>query len=217
MAEEGNDAQVTLQCMTTEHFVLQTARAATIQEANQRANLFLTSVSSVAIALSFVAQVTKMGTPFVLFSLILLPCVFFIGLVTFVRAVQVAIEDMVHARGMARIRHYYVEVAPAMQSYLVHSTHDDRSAVLVDKGLSPSPLQYFMTTAGMVSVISSAIAGVFTGIAATAAAGAGMALGLAAGMLAFAASVFVLRSYHLRAWAAAEQRLTVLFPGTRGE
>lgn len=104
MTKESTNAQQVLQCMTTEHFVLQTARAATIQEANQRANLFLTSVSSVTIALSFVAQVTEMGMPFVLFSLILLPCLFFIGLVTFVRAVQVAIEDMVHARGMARIR-----------------------------------------------------------------------------------------------------------------
>ncbi|MES0101325.1 hypothetical protein [Mesorhizobium sp. M0019] len=95
-----DQAQQALQCLTTEHFVLQNARAATIQEANQRADLFLTSVSSATIALSFVAQVTEMGRPFVLFSLILLPCLFFIGLVTFVRAVQVAIEDMVHARGM---------------------------------------------------------------------------------------------------------------------
>lgn len=217
MAEESNDTQAILQCMTTEHFVLQTARAATIQEANQRAGLFLTSVSSVAIALSFVAQVTKMGMPFVLFSLVLLPCVFFIGLATFVRAVQVAIEDMVHARGMARIRHYYVEAAPAMQRYLVHSTHDDRSAMLVDKGLRPSPSQYFMTTAGLVSVISSAIAGVFTGIATAGVFGAEMALGVIAGMLAFAVNVFVLRRYHVLAWAAAEKTLTILFPDTRAD
>ncbi|MCJ9750661.1 hypothetical protein MOV61_08005 [Neorhizobium sp. BETTINA12A] len=216
MAEEGNDTNTILQCMTTEHFVLQTARAATIQEANQRANLFLTSVSSVAIALSFVAQVTEMGMPFVLFSLILLPCLFFIGLVTFIRAVQVAIEDMVHARGMARIRHYYVDVAPIMQKYLIHSTHDDLSAVLVDKGFKPSPLQYFMTTAGMVSVVSSTVAGVFAGIFTTAVAGAGMALGLIAGTLALSARVFVLRRYHVRAWAAAEQRLTIVFPDSAG-
>jgi hypothetical protein len=117
MSEERNNTQQILQCMPTEHFVLQTARAATIQEANQRANLFLTSVSSVTIALSFVAQVTEMGKPFVLFSLVLLPGLFFIGLVTFVRTVQVAIEDMVHARGMARIRHFYVELTPIMQKY----------------------------------------------------------------------------------------------------
>src|SRR5919109_4205327 len=121
---EADTGSEMLQVMTTEHFVLQTARSATIQEANQRANLFLPSVSSATVALAFVAQVTQMGQPFVLFSLILLPCLYFIGLVTFVRAVQVAVEDMVHARGMARIRHYYVELAPSMQRYLVHSVHD---------------------------------------------------------------------------------------------
>src|ERR671930_2057865 len=116
--DNSESEQRALQCLTTEHFALQTARAATIQEANQRANLFLTSVSSATIALAFVAQVTQMGEPFLLFSLILLPCLYFIGLVTFVRTVQVAIEDMVHARGMARIRHYYVEHAPEMERYL---------------------------------------------------------------------------------------------------
>ncbi|MDK1492061.1 hypothetical protein QN219_18645 [Sinorhizobium sp. 7-81] len=211
---EGDNTQQVLQCMTTEHFVLQTARTATIQEANQRANLFLTSVSSATIALAFVAQVTQMGPPFVLFSLILLPCLFFIGLVTFVRAVQVAIEDMVHARGMARIRHYYTEFAPVMQKYLIHSTHDDRSAVLVDKGFKPSPQQYFMSVSGMVSTINGAIAGVFAGIVATSLFSSGMVLGVISGICAFATSSLLLRRYHMRAWAAAEHKLPTLFPGS---
>ena len=153
-AHEDEDRQQMSQFMTTEHFVLQTARAATIQEANQRANLFLTTVSSATIALAFVAQVTQMGQPFVLFSLILLPCLYVIGLATFVRTVQVSIEDMVHARGMARVRHYYVEIVPSMQPYLIHSIHDDDRALLSDKALKPSYWQSFMSTAGLVSVIS---------------------------------------------------------------
>jgi len=43
--DEGEIRRRMLDVMTTEHFVLQTARAATIQEVNQRAQLFLTSVS----------------------------------------------------------------------------------------------------------------------------------------------------------------------------
>jgi hypothetical protein len=42
--DEGEIRRRMLDVMTTEHFVLQTARAATIQEANQRAQLFLASV-----------------------------------------------------------------------------------------------------------------------------------------------------------------------------
>jgi hypothetical protein len=210
---EADTGSETLQVMTTEHFVLQTARSATIQEANQRANLFLTSVSSATIALAFVAQVTQMGRPFVLFSLILLPCLYFIGLVTFVRAVQVAIEDMVHARGMARIRHYYADLAPATRRYLIHSIHDDRSALLVDKGfIKSSPWQFFVTTAGMVSTINSAIAGVFAGVVTTLAVGLAITLSVIVGLLIFGASILLLRRFHEQAWAAAEQKLTVLFP-----
>ncbi|MGK9168450.1 hypothetical protein KXR53_19210 [Inquilinus limosus] len=209
---QGETGQRMLQFMTTEHFALQTARAATIQEANQRANLFLTSVSSATIALAFVAQVTQMGQPFVLFSLILLPCLYFIGIVTFVRAVQVAIEDMVHARGIARIRHYYVEIAPLMEKYLIHSTHDDDQAVLTDKSLEPSRWQSFMSTAGLVSVIAGAIAGVFAGVVVKAVAGSTVTAPVVLGITIFAMNVVLLRRYHVRAWTTAEQRLAVLFP-----
>ncbi len=213
--DEAKSRQQALQFMTTEHFVLQTARAATIQEANQRANLFLTSVSSATIALAFVAQVTQMGQPFVLFSLILLPCLYFIGLVTFVRTVQVAIEDMVHARGIARIRHYYVEVAPLMEKYLVHSIHDDGQAVLSDKALKQSRWQSFMSTAGLVSVIAGAIAGVFAGVVVKTAAGSGVPVAVVLGIAIFAINVAVMRRYHVRTWRAAERRLPVLFPSEK--
>lgn len=187
-ANESESRQQLLQMMTTEHFVLETARAATIQEANQRANLFLTSVSSTTIALAFVAQVTRMGLPFVLFSLTMLPCLYFIGLVTFVRAVQVGIEDMVHARGMARIRHYYTEITPSMARYLVHSTHDDHLALLADVGLRPRPWQAFTSTAGIVNVVNGAIAGVFAGVMTKAVIGSTLGLALIAGIFAFAVS-----------------------------
>lgn len=211
-AREAENRQQMLQLITTEHFVLQTARSATIQEANQRANLFLTSVSSATIALAFVAQVTQMGGPFVLFSLILLPCLYFIGLATFVRTLQVGIEDMVHARGMARIRHYYAELAPPMRQYLIHSTHDDDLALSVDRGFRPSTWQSFMSTAGMVGVIDSAIAGVFAAVLAGSVARAPVAIAVALGLLAFAASAALLRRHHVRAWTVAERSLAVRFP-----
>ena len=210
---EADSRKQMLQVMTTEHFVLQTARSATIQEANQRANLFLTTVSSTTIAIAFVAQVTQMGGLFVLFSLILLPCVYFIGVVTFVRATQVAVEDMVHARGMARIRHYYVEIAPEVGRYLIHPVHDDRSALSVDKGFRSSEWQFFATASGMVSTISSVIAGVFTAIVGKSVIGLGIELSVMVGLVSFAASILWLRHYHVQAWAEAEQKLSVLFPG----
>src|ERR1700756_3156964 len=180
----------------------------------QQILLFMTAVSSATVALAFVGQVTQLSEGFLLFGAILLPCVYFIGLVTFMRAVQVAIEDMVHARGIARIRHYYVELAPSMRRYLTHAIHDDYLGMLGESGLRPSPWQSFMTTAGMVSVIDGAIAGVFTGLVVKATDGSTMAAPILLGIVAFAVSVFLFRRYQVRAWVAAEQRLTVLFPTT---
>jgi hypothetical protein len=208
------ELQRTLQFMTTEHFVLQTARAATIQEANGRANLFLTSASGSTVALAFVAQVTEMGTPFLVFFLIMLPCLYFIGLATFVRTVQVSIEDMVHARGIARIRHYYVDMAPTMRRYLIHSMHDDEEAVLADKALRQSRWQSFLSTAGMVGAINSVIGGVFAGVAAKALFGIATAPAIMLGTLAFAISMVLFRRYHTRTWIETERRLPVIFPST---
>jgi hypothetical protein len=155
-----------------------------------------------------------MGKPFVLFSVIVLPCLYFVGVATFVRTVQVSIEDMVHARGIARIRHYYVEIIPALQRYLIHSIHDDDQALLADKALKPSHWQSFLSTAGMVSAIDSAIGGVFVGIAARLVIGTMTAFAILLGALAFAGSLVLMRRYHTQTWVNAERRMPVVFPST---
>ena len=79
--------------VTTEHFALQSARAATIAESTGRATMFLTSASGGLIALGLVATATGVGTAFYAFGLVLLPTLAFVGLVTFERAVQIGLED----------------------------------------------------------------------------------------------------------------------------
>src|SRR5579859_227944 len=92
--QEGSKNQPNIvSMMTTEHYNLQSGRAMTISEANGRSSLFISTVSTALVALAFVAQIAKLGTEFYIFALILLPSLFFIGLVTFERAVQVAIDD----------------------------------------------------------------------------------------------------------------------------
>src|ERR1044072_6838953 len=82
-----------LQLMTTEHFTLQPANAATVAEANGRAALYLGSVSSAVVALAFIGQVSRMGEAFFLFGLVLFPSIFFLGIVTFDRVIQTALDD----------------------------------------------------------------------------------------------------------------------------
>ena len=84
----------TVTFVTTEHFTLQGARAATIAESTGRATMFLGAVSGGLVALGLFATATRVGSAFYAFGLIVLPTLAFIGLVTFERVLQSGIEDL---------------------------------------------------------------------------------------------------------------------------
>jgi hypothetical protein len=88
---------------TTEHFTVQTARGATVSEANGRATVCLAALSSNLIALAFIGQSSRLGTAFYAFAMILLPLLAFMGVATFQPPVQPSIEDIAHAQRIARL------------------------------------------------------------------------------------------------------------------
>lgn len=200
------------QFMVTEQFVLQSARAATIADANGRASQFLTAVSSAVVALAFIGQVSGLGESFFVFALVLFPSLFLVGLATFVRVLQTAIEDVIHARGINRIRHYYVEVAPELKRYFVHSTHDDMRGMLRDMGVFDNRLQEFMTTSGMIAAVNSVLAGAFAGLLARFAFTLGVAACAGVGVGLFLFSFLIHGRYQRARWAEFEKNMTILFP-----
>lgn len=210
-ADKATQEQI-LQFLTTEHFTLQTAKSATVMEANGRAALFLSTVSSAVVALAFIGQVAGMGKAFFLFGAVLFPSLLFLGFVTFERAIQTAIENMIHSRGINRIRHYYVELAPEMRRYFIHSTHDDVAGALHGMGIVPAPWQHFVTNAGMVAVINSVLAGVFAGMLSAYVASLSMAVLAGIGVAVFTVSVVAHRRYQLNRYTVYEARLETLFP-----
>jgi hypothetical protein len=107
-----NGDQRLLQALTTEHFTLQTARSATIMESNGRSALVLSTVSSAVVALAFIGQVADVGQPFFLFALAVLPTLFLLGLLTYLRLAQSASEDLLYSRAINRIRRYYLDLDP---------------------------------------------------------------------------------------------------------
>jgi hypothetical protein len=125
--------------MTTEHYNPQSGRAMTISDSAGRSSLFLSSVSITLAALAFVGQYSQLETAFYLFALVLPPSLFFIGLVTFERVLQSAIEDFILARGVNRLRHFHLELASAIQDYFILSTHDDEQSAFLNTGLRRSP------------------------------------------------------------------------------
>ena len=201
-----------LQFMTTEHFTLQTARAATVAEANGRASLFIGSVSGTVVALAFIGQVSGMSRTFFLFALVLFPSLIFLGMVTFERVLQTALEDWMYAVEINRIRHYYAEIAPEMKRYFIESTHDDAPGVLQAIGIKPKTWQFFLTGSGMVGVINSILIGVFAGIVAHFGGALHIYAAVGIGVTVFAASVFAHHKMQIRRFTEVGNRIKTLFP-----
>lgn len=199
--------------ITTEHFTLQTARSATISDANGRSSLFLSTVSSSLVALAFTGQIDTSMSLFFLFALVLFPALIFLGIVTFARVLQSAIEDTIYARAINRLRHLYVEMAPQLADYFLLSTNDDAASTLRNAGITPGRWQMFLTTAGMIGVINSVLIGAFAGLVAGFR-GLPTTLWLVAGVAVFAISMLLHLRYQWRRWSQVEARLPVMFPGS---
>jgi hypothetical protein len=172
------DRQALLTTLTTEHFTLQGARGSTIGESGSRASLYISAVSSALIALGFIGQASNLGTAFDVFALTVLPTVFVLGVFTFVRLIENSVEDILYGRAINRIRSYYLRVAGPEARYFMLSGHDDAHGVLANMGLRPTRWQLYFTTAAMIGVVNSVVAG--TTIALLVAIAADAALGIAA-------------------------------------
>jgi hypothetical protein len=207
----GLSTQV-LTIMTTEHYNLQSGRSMTISEANGRASLFIGAVSSGLVALAFVGQLSRLGTAFFVFSLVVIPTLLFMGVITFDRVLQAGSADIIYASGINRIRHLYLEYAPQMRPYFVLSEHDDPGEVLSQEAMHGSWWQIFLSTAGMVAIIDSVLAGSFAGLLLGA-----FALPLwlctCAGALAFLLSVAIHQRYQWAEWARVGRSMPARFPG----
>ena len=154
----------TLSMLTTEHFTMQGARASTISDASGRASIYLGTLSGILLALSLLGNATELGTPFVVAAFVLGSTLIFLGTVTFARVLKSAIEDAFYARGINRIRHYYLEIAPELRPYFILSDRDDMLGVLANMGLAPGGrFQMLLTTAGMIGVINSVVMGSLAG------------------------------------------------------
>jgi hypothetical protein len=197
---EPRPAAVTF--LTTEHFTLQGARSSTIAESTGRATMFLGSVSGGLVALGLVATATHLGRAFYAFALVLLPVLTFVGLVTFERTLQSGVEDHGYARRIARLRAYYFEHAPELESYLLSVPPDER---LHMQGLFGGRMQRWRTIAGMLAVITAALAASAVGLVAAIASDHSLAAALIAGGVTFLVVVALLSRVQGAAWRHAQE------------
>jgi hypothetical protein len=183
---------------TTEHFTLQTARVATVSEANGRASIYLAALSSSLIALAFIGQMSRLGAAFYAFALILLPVLAFVGVVTFQRLVQSSIEDIAFAQRVARLRAFYLDVAPELEPFLLMVRGPHAEALLHHESLRPSARQLTLTTAGMVAVVNSVVIAACVGLGVGTLPIGSLGIALAAGAVVGVATLSIQRRHHRR-------------------
>ena len=153
-----------LQLLTTEHFALQTARAATVAEANGRTTLFMNTVAATVVATAFVGQANPGGVSLAGFLLVVLPVLLFLGLVTFVRLLDTSMYDMSYAERINRLRAFYLEIAPEFGPVLTAPLAEDPMQLPLLLRGGPFWWRSLLSSAGVVEVVNGGLAAVFAGV-----------------------------------------------------
>ncbi|MBI3746153.1 MAG: hypothetical protein HY264_06445 [Chloroflexi bacterium] len=156
------------QFLATEHWSLLATRSMSWNESFARSSMFLTSLSTATVALALVGSATSFGHEFVAFALVVLSITLFLGVATFARLVQVNNEDLYWVAGMNRLRGVYARLEPGIDEEFVAGTSLDVKGFALTYGAMDvtgfSPLHVFVTTPGVVAIVSSVIAGVIAGL-----------------------------------------------------
>ena len=153
-----------IQILTTEEFVLQSTRASTISESSSRATIFLGSVSSGLIAIALTAQLSRVGNPFYVLALTVLPTLVFLGLFSYVRVMQTGIEDLACAYAIERIRSHYRSVSPHYATVMPRTAADTTPHLMLAFAHS-ARWQLFFTAGTMISSVTSVLVGASGGLA----------------------------------------------------
>ena len=173
--------QQLLTALTTEHFTLQGARAQTMSESSARASLYIVSVSSTLVALGFITQLSEIGDIFNVFALTVLPTIYLLGAVTFVRMVECSAEDFRYGLAINRIRAYYKEIAGDRANLFLLSAHDDPPGVLSTTALPTEGRIPYFAFSTAIAVINSVVGGAAVAVALGALADASLGVAVVAG------------------------------------
>jgi hypothetical protein len=145
-----------------------------------------------------------------------LPTLFLLGLLTYLRLAQNASEDLLYSRAISRIRRYYLDLDPAAPSWFLLGGHDDIHGATANMGLVASNWHLLSHAATMVAVTTSMIGGAFVAVA-VGGLGAGrvpVAVAAAAGVLVSLTLTAALWRDQARRWRTAEQSVPSFFPST---
>jgi hypothetical protein len=179
VAPQGQDAAdaaaaarraLRVQMLATEHWSLLATRSLSWNEAFARAGMFLSLLTGAVVALALVAQATAFGAGFVVFALLILPVVLFVGVATYARLLEINNEDYVWVRGMNRLRGAYLDVDPEIAKYFITGTTEDAAGIFKTFGAEEQAsfdaewFHGFVTTPATIGFVDAMVAAVLAAV-----------------------------------------------------
>lgn len=217
-----SDDPISLQILATEHWSLLATRSLTWNESFSRTGMFFTVLSASVVALALIAQATAFGEQFIVFAVVLLPVVLFVGVTTFFRVVAANNEDGLWLVGMNRLRAAYIERRPDLARYFITGYHDDAAGLAKTFGTGAGEfrpirilLHGFVTTPSTLATVVSVVAGVLAGVVGLWLDGP-VAVNVVAGIVVFVAAFVLLMLHQFRAYTRTIAAHTPLFPTPPG-
>ena len=200
LSDAGDTQSAWIGVLTTEHYNLAMLRIATINEANGRASVFIGALSAGLIALGFqgVGHGRSAGTT--VFEMLVLSPLTFLGLVAFLRCVEVAIADWEFRVRIGGLRGVYAELMPELADVLAMTSGAEESAAMLSGRWQP--LQKLLSVAGSVGVLGSMVFGADIGVLAYGV-GAPLYAAIGTGACAGTVAAVLIGLYQYRRWCEA--------------
>lgn len=161
------DAQRSLraQLLATEHWSLLASRSTTQNEVLTRIAIFLTLVSAGLVTLGVLGNATQFRGWFGVAALGILFLLVVLGLITQLRVINTALEDLAYVLAMNRLRAAYVELDPGIEPFLMMGTTDDLAGA--QRTYYPFAArdrsQVFASSMVLILVVHAALVGLFVG------------------------------------------------------
>jgi hypothetical protein len=156
MNEEDDGRSAFEAALGYEYFALQGLRSSSIAEAGTRASLYFTTLTGTVLALGFLAGNTD-AVRWVAYAS--LPIVVLLGLLSFLRLVEISIEDVLALRGINKIRAHYGGLVPEAIEYFPPPGRAQAINVMVNTGSQRGRGRSGLTIASSVAVVNTLVCG----------------------------------------------------------
>lgn len=155
------------QILATEHWGLLAARSTAQSEVLTRITIFLTLVSAGLVTIGLLGQASAFSGWFTAALLAILAFLCLIGVMTQMRVVNVADEDLMYVVAMNRMRSGYVDLDPQVAQYFLASSTDDEAGMARTYSFLHRRSDFshlFGSSAVLIIIVNACVYGMFAGV-----------------------------------------------------